>query len=266
VKIVHGLKSWNSSILLYSRKPDLTFQSFGIPTVCEGFSNVASTILNFSCERRRKVSGEGFGGQGAAMDRGGESHRPKFEDEESQSKWAPCTRDLTDFVCSPEDLVAARFMWSESHPSVAVIDKIPFDRQPRTSSIRSHESSAAGLLSSPELAHSSSSSRHGGQSYALRNECESKGDHVKQERAGERRQPQGKKQSGCDFLIPATDSACNAFYERRHEDRYQEVHLLIELTGASEGFGNSSHAYKSGYEKIRKHAVVAGHLPKSTAS
>ena len=220
------------------------------------------------------------------MARGGDSHRPKFEDEEIQSKWAPCTRDLTDFVCSPEDLVAARFMWSESHPSVAVIDKIPFDRQPRTSSIRSHESSAAGLLSSPELAHSSSSSRHGGQSDAqddeaaslhaglsedvsvtsLRNECESKSDHVKQERAGERRQPQGKKQSGCDFLIPASDSACNAFYERGHEDRYQEVHLLIELTGASEGFGNSSHGYKSGYEKIRKHAVVAGHLPKSTAS
>ena len=226
------------------------------------------------------------------MDRGGDgdSHRPKFEEEESHSKRAPCTRDLTDFVCSPEDLVAARFMWSESHPSVCVIDKVPFDRQPRTSSIRSHESSAAGLLSSPELAHSSSSSRHGGQSVAkedkaasrhaglsedvpvtsLKNECESKGDHVNQERAGERRQLQGKKQSGCDVLIPASDSACNAFYDRGHEDRYQEVHLLIELTGASEGVRNSSHGYKSGYEKmsqkIRKHAVMADHLTKSTAS
>ncbi len=105
-------------------------------------------------------------GEGAAMDRGGYSHRPKFEEEESHAERAPCTRDLTDFVCSPEDLVAARFMWSESHPSVAVIDKTPFDRQPRTSSIRSHEPSAAGLLSSPELAHSSSSPRHGGQSVA----------------------------------------------------------------------------------------------------
>jgi hypothetical protein len=226
------------------------------------------------------------------MDRGGDgdSHRPKFEEEESHSKSAPCTRDLTDFVCSPEDLVAARFMWSESHPSVSVIDKVPFDRQPRTSYIRSHESSAAGLFSSPEQAHSSSSSRQGGQSVAkednaasrhaglsedvpvtsLKNECESKGDHVKQERAGERRQPQVKKQSGCDVLIPASDSACNQcnpFYERGHEDRYQEVHLLIELTGASEGVRNSSHGYKSGYEKmsqkIRKHAIMA---TKSTAS